>query len=129
MFSKHCRLALLFVGAIASTSTVEIARAIPPVSCHGDYNDDGSCDAVDYTLWRNNLGTLNFLPNRLHSGSIVEADYEAWKTNYGSTLAGGGSIAVHPGRAFGVPEPASYTLALLAAIGIALRRSRRQAIA
>jgi hypothetical protein len=56
--------------------------AAPP-GTHGDYNDDGFVDAADYTVWRNNLGTMNVLPNDPHGGTITVQQYNTWKTNYG----------------------------------------------
>lgn len=56
----------------------------------GDYNSDGTTDAADYTVWRDNLGTSYALPNRDpgSTGNVSEADFTAWKDNFGA--AGGG---------------------------------------
>jgi hypothetical protein len=58
----------------------------------GDYNNDTAVDAVDYTVWRNNLGQpASSIQNRdpdNGTGPVNANDYTSWKENYGS--AGGG---------------------------------------
>jgi hypothetical protein len=77
----------------------------------GDYNGDGQVDAVDYTVWRNSLGSDVDLAadgnlNGTVFGNVVEfADYQRWKANYGSSLPGGSG-----GIAEAVPEPNSLLL-------------------
>ena len=81
----------------------------PPLP--GDYNDDGLVDLADYTVWRNNLGSANSLPNDSIGGIIGASQYEIWKNNVGSSAAAsfGGTTAV--------PEPPAFAMLLL---GIAL---------
>lgn len=80
----------------------------------GDFNDDGSIDAADYTVWRDRVGTpADTLPNDLDGGVVGAAQYETWATNYGRTAISEGAS---------VPEPGAAGLALaFLAIG-ALRR-------
>ena len=59
----------------------------------GDYNGDGTVDAADYTVWRDN-----------DNGLFTEADYSLWADNFGAS-----------GPAVSIPEP---TAMLLAAIGM-----------
>jgi len=56
----------------------------------GDYNNNNTVDAADYTVWRNNLGTAFALPNRDpdNTGNVSAADYNSWKANFGQS--GGG---------------------------------------
>jgi rhamnogalacturonan endolyase len=68
----------------------------------GDYNNDGIINAADYTVWRDNFGTDNPLPNDLLGGTIGGQQYEQWKNNFGLSSAG---IA-----AAQVPEPAGTVL-------------------
>jgi hypothetical protein len=91
----------------------------------GDYNLDGTVDAVDYTVWRNTLGsTTDLRANGDNTGAsfavIDDADYLAWKNNYGATLA------VGTGGISNVPEPnIAPTLILasgIAAIALSLRQ-------
>ncbi|TWT31093.1 Autotransporter-associated beta strand repeat protein [Posidoniimonas corsicana] len=60
----------------------------------GDFNSDGSVDAADYTIWRDNLGqsddALNGNGTGDASGNVVQADYDLWRDNYGQTGGGGG---------------------------------------
>jgi hypothetical protein len=83
----------------------------------GDYNDDGTVDAVDYTVWRNNLATQSRLANDLTPGEVTAEDYDLWKQNYGTSLPGAGS----GGLAASVPEPATWLLLLIATAGLRFR--------
>ena len=70
----------------------------------GDYNNDGSVDAADYTVWRNG----GPLANESASPGVVDgADYDAWAGNYGATVAASSTA---------VPEPLSASLAMLAGV-------------
>jgi hypothetical protein len=56
----------------------------------GDYNDDGTVNAADYTVWRDHLNTAFVLPNRAaaNMGNVSAADYTTWRTNFGNVAAG-----------------------------------------
>ena len=69
----------------------------------GDYNENGTVDAADYVLWRDNPAA--------HGGD--PAGYNTWRENFGKTLVGGGLAS---GSA--VPEPASFLLTVAAVIGL-----------
>jgi hypothetical protein len=69
----------------------------------GDYNDNGTVDAADYVLWRENPAA--------HGGDA--AGYNTWRENFGKSLAGGSLVG---GAA--IPEPASFMLAMIAAVGL-----------
>lgn len=88
----------------------------------GDYNQNGTVDAADYTVWRNKAGApAGTLPNDTAGGVIGTAQYNLWKANFG--LAGSGSLAVAA-----VPEAAtgwSLTAILFAAGEVLPRRCRR----
>jgi hypothetical protein len=85
----------------------------------GDYNNDGTVDARDYVVWRNNFGTSNVMPNDSTPGSVDIDDYERWKANFGN--GGPGSLALAANQ---VPEPHSIVLSLLATVvgATAIRR-------
>ena len=86
----------------------------------GDFNGNGTVDAADYTLWRDSLGTNNPLQNDPVGGQVSEAQYLIWKNNFGSSLPGNGGSS-----SAAVPEPATLTLFLLAALtGIVRTRCR-----
>jgi len=73
----------------------------------GDYNNDGMVDAVDYALWRENLGApAGTLPNDTAGGAIGTAQYNLWRTNYGATTGNATGQAT--------PEPTALLLMMLA---------------
>lgn len=84
----------------------------------GDFNDDGTVNLADYTVWRNNLGSSFALNGNGDetggSANVVDAaDYALWKSNFGQS-AGGGPAFVQSA----VPEPSSILLGLLAMVGL-----------
>lgn len=89
-----------------------------PVGTPGDYNNDGTVNAADYTVWRDHLDSSFELLNRdpTNSGNVNQQDYTFWASQFG---LGGGSGAA----AMGVPEPAAIAL-LAAALPLALFRRR-----
>jgi hypothetical protein len=84
----------------------------------GDYNDDGTIDAVDYTVWRNTLESSGSLLHDATPESVAVEDYDYWKAHYGESSPGSGGLAV--------PEPTSILLAVagIIATGISQRRPR-----
>jgi hypothetical protein len=85
----------------------------------GDYNEDGTVNAADYTVWRNNLGAAIALPNEGASIGVVDQDdYGFWKLHFGEFAPGSGGASVAA-----VPEPAA---ALLGMIGLALSLTVRR---
>jgi hypothetical protein len=60
----------------------------------GDFNEDGTVDAADYTVWRDNLGVR-----------YEAEDYNVWANNFGATL---------PVASEGVPEPGAVGLLIIA---------------
>ena len=101
------------------TLQVFVIPALPGLP--GDYNDDGSVDAADYTVWRDNLDTSNTLPNDATPGSVDQADYGVWQANFGRSLASGaGSPA--DGLA-SVPEPSGGLLIVLAMASLGVLRT------
>jgi hypothetical protein len=84
----------------------ELSLAIT-VALAGDYNGNGTVDAADYTVWRNNVGSSTTLPNDPIGGVIGQDQYDQWKANFGMT-AGSGSAAT------GAPVPEPSILAILA---------------
>ena len=78
------------------------------VNLAGDYNNDSTVDAADYTVWQDNLGLDSSIINGNGSGAatVVQADYLLWKENFGQSSASGSADSV--------PEPATFLLALAA---------------
>jgi prepilin-type N-terminal cleavage/methylation domain-containing protein len=93
----------------------------------GDFNNDGSVDAADYTIWRQNLGTsFDLGGNGNESGGsqgVVDlADYDSWRANFGHAR---GEAAQPVAAGLLIPEPTSTALALLASAGMSFIRCRR----
>lgn len=84
----------------------------------GDYNADGLVNAVDYTVWRDNLGlsdaALNGNGTGDVSGTVVAADYDAWNSNYGASAF----------SAVSIPEPGALLLVLAGIVGSCCRTRR-----
>jgi Leucine-rich repeat (LRR) protein len=83
----------------------------------GDYNQDGAVDAADYVVWRKGLGT-----------TYTQADYDAWRANFGRAPSAGWSIgsgAALPSAdplPIGVPEPETPALLVMAIVAHYARR-------
>lgn len=78
-----------------------------PLGITGDYNSDGTVDAADYTLYRDNLGSdSSLLANNLIPGNVGPAHYSQWSDRFGETI--GSTVSVS------VPEPTTASLALFA---------------
>lgn len=82
-------------GRVNASTAVE---AVPGAS--GDYNRDGSVNAADYTVWRDNLGDTGLAlyagADGNGNGMIDSGDYAVWKAHFGQTITptpGSGSIA------------------------------------
>ncbi|TWT92902.1 hypothetical protein Pla108_40420 [Botrimarina colliarenosi] len=81
----------------------------------GDFNGNGSVDAADYTIWRDNQGSeSNLAADASGNGRVDQADYNIWAANYGNTMPP--SVAI--------PEPAALAVAALACL-VAFGRARR----
>ena len=76
------------------------------VGLPGDYNQNGTVDAADYTVWRDHMVSGAPLPND-DSPGVGPDDYSRWKSHFGEP--GGGSAANSP-----TPEPSALLLSCLA---------------
>jgi len=83
----------------------------------GDFNGNGTVDAADYTIFRDNLGGDSAVLGGNGSGeaTVVVADYDLWKQNFGSS--GTGSSAA-------VPEPTAVLLVLFGLSWVLLLKLR-----
>ncbi|MEX2317540.1 MAG: PQQ-dependent sugar dehydrogenase [Pirellulales bacterium] len=95
------------------------------VGAQGDFNHDGTVNAADYTVWRNELGQSvanGTSADADGSGTVTRDDYNIWKSQYGQT-----AIPIGSGSGQAVPEPGSCALLLagvaLAVCGAARRRA------
>ena len=71
---------------------------VPSTSMAGDYNGDGSVDAVDYVVWRKTLNQSVAAPyvgaDGNGDGTVDQDDLAVWKTHFGETSSPGAA----PGR-------------------------------
>jgi hypothetical protein len=100
------------VLAVAPTSSLSF---IP-----GDFNQDGSVDAADYTVWRDRQGTASAIGDANFDGQVTATDFSVWRSNFGISLSGMGNAAL----ALPVPEPGAAVLAILGAISLLTRRKK-----
>jgi len=67
---------------------LELGNLAATFAAGGDYNNNGCVDAADYTVWRDNLGTMNELPNDPIGETIGPAQYDQWVENFGFLTVG-----------------------------------------
>ena len=84
---------------------VSAAQIVPEP---GDFNADGTVDAADYVVWRKTDGT--------------QQGYDASRRNFGTTVGSGAEATAN----VAVPEPATWSVIILAALDVLTRRHRRE---
>jgi len=83
----------------------------------GDFNGDGQVDAIDYTVWRENLGAdAGTLQNDTTGGTVGLAQFELWKANFATSST---AASLEESR---VPEPNTLGIATLLLAALAARR-------
>jgi hypothetical protein len=108
-----------------TTGVLSLAAASLP----GDYSQNGTVDAADYTVWRDRLGQLASLPNDDTVG-VGPDDYDRWVDNFGQTsVSGSGAVSdlapgESPGANYAVPEPASLLAIAMGGMLLGLLRWR-----
>ena len=95
-------------------------------SLFGDYNNDGTVDAGDYVIWRENFGTTNVLPNDPFGGTIGTAQYDTWRSHFGQTAGAAAGVGSSTGLA--VPEPMSLFLISTLVAWVVLSRRRHSTV-
>ena len=103
-----------------NTARILVDLDVPhPVTIDGDYNADGTVDAEDYAVWRENLGAeAGALPNDPAGGAIGVAQYQAWRASFADTLPSAAANAT--------PEPATGLLVVSLIIGPLITARRRR---
>ncbi|MEZ6098393.1 MAG: hypothetical protein R3E01_05425 [Pirellulaceae bacterium] len=97
--SQDLSVSYLFDSASTAQRGVVVYGELVSQSLPGDYNNNGSVDAADYTVWKDNFGSdTNLDADGNGNGVIDAADYTVWKDNFGNSLATVATAAV--------PEPA-----------------------
>ena len=118
------------LGAKTDFFTVTtVVRSDFGVFADGDYNQDGTVNLADYTLWRDTLGST-VVPAGSGadgdlSGVIDAMDYDIWKLNFGTTP---GSLVAGAATSAAVPEPQGVVITVFAAtiVSLAAGRARRR---
>ena len=97
------------ISGFGRFNALAAAQAVPIAS--GDYNDDGTVDAADYTVWRDRLGQTGLVvyssADGNGDGQITQADYDVWKAHFGQAVTptpGSGSGGVSPVMAAATEE-------------------------
>jgi hypothetical protein len=93
-------------------------------SLPGDYNHDGVVNALDYSVWRDELGqsiTAGTGADGNGDGLVTQADLDVWRSHFGQTGGSGSGLS----KVASVPEPGSLGLALLFTTALSFCRSRR----
>jgi hypothetical protein len=98
----------------------------------GDYNNDGTVNAADYTVYRNRKAGIGgaTLPNDAGALGVTIDDYNYWKVHFGETVGGGSGSPNSSGAAANavIPEPATLVL-ITGVISLALSVGGRRRIA
>jgi hypothetical protein len=96
----------------------EVDAALDTVFIAGDYNGNGTVDAADYNLWKTNFGSRTQLAADGNNNGIIDAgDYTIWRNN---SLSGSGGLS------HSVPEPgALFMLIQLGVLGVVTCRVKR----
>lgn len=86
-----------------------------------DFNGNGTVDASDYTVWRDNLNATGATPYTLGDangdGDVNADDYQVWKSQFGGQTPAGFAAA-----SANVPEPVGAVSAAMAAMSLCLCR-------
>ncbi|MGI9454916.1 MAG: SpoIID/LytB domain-containing protein, partial [Aeoliella sp.] len=93
-------------------------QAVFSTRFEGDFNGDGVVSVDDYTVWRDQLGSMGV---GLHAdaddnGVVDTGDYRIWRANFGQLVTSAASL-----KQTGVPEPTSGLLMASAIVSTLFR--------
>jgi hypothetical protein len=113
-------------GTALASNNVYHAVSWTPIQTEplaGDYNGNGTVDAADYILWRQQLNQSgnNLSADGDHNGTVNALDYDVWRSHFGQQSAGAG-VGTGIGATVSIPEPTACAMLVL---GIALLTTRR----
>jgi hypothetical protein len=100
------------------TGVIEFGTVTPGAN-PADFNNDGSVNGADLTIWRNNFGSTTATKptgDADTDGDTDGNDFLVWQRNVGATAASASAAAV--------PEPTAIALLAIAGLGLVLRRGR-----
>jgi hypothetical protein len=91
--------------------------AVDQPAIDANFDSSPAVDGNDFLIWQRNVGGTggNGQGDADGNGQINSADYQAWRTQYGMPMAEGATAAV--------PEPATMSLVLLAAMAVGAKRA------
>lgn len=124
---------VFYRGSRYSISPLNIAMlrdaGVPAIYVAGDYDQNGSVEANDYSVWRDAFSsTITPYIDGNQNGTVDAADYVIWRNKFGSTIGSGSAASgVTPSRATAIPEPLASALLTIVATIFALRDRRRRA--
>jgi endonuclease/exonuclease/phosphatase family metal-dependent hydrolase len=99
---------------------IPISYEVVAAGLAGDYNDDDTIDAADYTVWRDAIASNGSLLNDPTPESVDQSDYAYWHDHFGeSTVGGSGSAGL-----LRVPEPSTALMILVGCAGMLPGRRR-----
>jgi hypothetical protein len=108
------------VGSVDGTGGLDVVLVgLSSVSAglSGDYNNNGTVDAADYVVWRNNPASLT--NEGVSPGTVDQADYTFWRSQFGKSAGSASALA-----AAAVPEPGTCFLAMMAIFSLLPRRKK-----
>ena len=109
-------------GVANGSLSFNVAFEVLAAALAGDYNNDGTIDAADYSTWRDAFQSEGAtLLNDPTPGSVDETDYAYWRDHFGETLSNGGT-ALNPAS---VPEPSTLIMFAIVPLCFVLGPRRR----
>ena len=85
-------MACSLLGSFGQKASADSKFFVPPAAAPGDYNNDGTINPPDYTLWLANFGsTTNLAADGNANGVVDAADYTVWRDHLGASAAPSGN--------------------------------------